>query len=129
MRSGYGLSVRVGQTFSALSGYDSPGTDAATYAQNGYALFPEFNYQMAANKYRHLQSVGAGIFEVVQNPEAKNSGRLHFTPIWFPDGDYLVQGFVTDIWTPAGMLSGYFNAKPITIKDSAYDDWYLARKG
>ena len=129
MRSGYGLTAKITQTFSAFSGMLTPAADAFTHAQNGYALFPEFNYQMADNKYRHLQSTGTGVFEVRQNPEAKNSGRLHFTPLWFPDGDYTVQGFVTDLWTPAGMLSGYFNAPAVKIADSAYDDWVVGRRG
>ena len=31
--------------------------------------------------------------------------RTHFTPIWYPDGNYTVYTRLLDCWTPAGMLS------------------------
>ena len=45
-------------------------------------------------------------------------------PLWYPDTNYRVQAYVADIWTPAGMMSGYMNSDPIVISKSAYDDWY-----
>gem|GEM_PF-2309022 len=125
MRSGYGLSLKATQGFSAYG--TAPGTDAYTHAQSAIALFPEFGYSNAVGKYRSLQNTGTGVFEVLQNTEAKNSARLHFTPIWFPDGDYNVQTFISDVWTPAGMLYGYFTSNAVKISGSAFDDWYVAR--
>jgi len=126
MRSGYGLSLKLAQDFSPLSGWETALSDAHTDVQNGYARFPEFNYSDQDGKFRALESAGAGVLEVVKNPEAKGQGRIHFTPLWFPDGEYNVTVLASDVWTPAGMLYGFFNANSVTISGSAYEDWYVA---
>lgn len=51
----------------------------------------------------------------------KYNQKVHFTPIWFPDGKYAVYAEVIDAWTPDGMLSVNLTDE-ITIKGSLYDD-------
>ena len=61
-------------------------------------------------------------------PYDPDSGRTHYTPLWFPDGVYAVKIVQTDCWTPAGMLTKEIVPDAITIKGNAYDDWYEGRR-
>jgi hypothetical protein len=63
-------------------------------------------------------------FQFISNPNAKNNNRLHFSPIWMLDGDYIVKTRIYDFWTPAGMVDGYYLTQPIKISGSIYDDFY-----
>ena len=44
---------------------------------------------MAKDRFRTLEKVD-GTWMFVQNPYADNDERLHFTPLWYPNGDYTV---------------------------------------
>ena len=50
---------------------------------------------------------------------------MHFTPIWYPDGNYSVAIVATDVWTPSGMIESRRNSNVIAITESVYDDWYI----
>ena len=57
-----------------------------------------------------------------------DGGKVHFTPIWFPDAtNYTVFTQVWDTWTPDGMLSINLNDY-VSIDGSLYDDWYTNRE-
>jgi hypothetical protein len=60
-----------------------------------------------------------------RNPYADGKERLHFTPLWYPNGDYTVSVIASEVWTPAGMIQAVRNCNTIRIVDSAYDDWYV----
>ena len=90
--------------------------------------FPEYKHSMNVNEFRVLDRTAADTFQFPANANAGGNARLHFTPLWFPNGVYRCQAYVADVWTPAGMLSKYYNSSSITIKDSAYDDWYVSDK-
>ncbi len=121
MKSGYGVEISLKNGYRSVSGYTMPSSDAFTSAQYASALFPEFSYSANANGYRTLELVsGNWIFR-----ENGDYGRIHFTPLWYPDGDYTASVLVSDFWTPAGMISRAVNTNTITISGSAYDDWYL----
>ena len=124
MKSGYGISLQVYNCFVGLSGYNFPPTAMHTDVQYGYAAFPEYAYSSINGKYRTLEKVG-GYWSFRQNG---SYGRVHFTPLWYPDGGYTVKVVKRDCWTPSGMLSEVVPTTTITIKDSAYDDWYVGRK-
>ena len=51
--------------------------------------------------------------------------NTHFTPVWFPNSEYVTRTVVYDIWTPAGMLSQYVESNPIVLEDNMYDDYYI----
>ena len=126
IKSGYGISLAYNSSLSAISGYTLPGSSAYTNIQSAYATFPEFGYSTVNGKYRTLEKAdGAWKFE--ENADAEGNGRIHFTPLWFPDGNYVVSVTATDFWTPAGMITARGNAKTINISGSAYDDWSLGR--
>ncbi len=126
MKSGYGFSISYSADTQSLSGYAVPNTLAYTGIQTAYATFPEFGYSTDTGKFRTLEKAN-GTWQFESNPDADHRGRIHFTPLWFPDGDYTVSVTASDFWTPAGMISANVNCAPITIKGSAYDDWFLGR--
>jgi hypothetical protein len=84
-------------------------------------------YRNTNGNFRSLDMNGINNFRFPVNPNAKDNARLHFTPIWMPDGDYQVQTIISDVWTPAGMLSGYYTTNRVVISGNAYDDWTVGR--
>ncbi len=118
MRSGYGVEVSVEplvQYGGGVSSYD------VTPVQNAVATFPEFSYQ----EYdRLLEKVDARRWSFKQNPYSYYSNRIHYTPIWFPDGDYTVPVCVFDAWTPGGQLYATIT-DTLNIFGDVLDDWYI----
>ena len=82
------------------------------------AYFPEFAYK---NYYRLLEKTGTK-FGFQKNKYSHSKAKVHFTPLWFPDGDYTVFTETFDYWTPAGMLKVNSDSK-IIIEGDVYDDW------
>ena len=119
MKSGYGINASVvGQIVSDSSEYELP--------QTVIAYFPEFQYE---SYWRILNKTNVNsfmaTFEFKNNEYSMNNSRVHFTPVWFPDGDYKPLITVRDAWTPVGELKGSFTAGlPIQIEGSVYDDWF-----
>ena len=127
MRSGYGFYISYRPTMTGISGYITPSSTAYTGVQQVYVTFPEFNYSTATNYFRTLQKV-SGTWMFVKNPYADGNERLHFTPLWYPNGNYIVSVTATDVWTPVGMISTVRRSNTVRIVDSAYDDWYVGEE-
>ncbi len=99
--------------------------------QNGVVLYPEYGYGLVGSL---MEPNGSSGMYLEQNSyskyyhDARNSlySRVHFTPIWYPDGEYNVQVFMFDCWTPVGML---WDCQKYTvhINGTMYDDWYVTR--
>lgn len=123
MKSGYGVSLSVDNGIRSVSGYTSPTSTAYTLPQYATALFPEFYYSTAQGKYKTLL-LTSGNWSFMQNG---SYGKTHFTPLWYPNGNYTVSITQSDMWTPAGMIKRTSNTNTIKITDSAYDDWYVGR--
>ena len=123
MKSGYGVWLKAVNRVCGVSGYAVPNSGAYTVPQFAYAAYPEFGYGYGANVCTTLRlQSGYWYFS------SPNSPKYHYTPIYFPDGQYVVKIVKSDMWTPAGMISAVSTTKPITIKDSAYDDWFVGRE-
>ena len=121
MKSGYGYGISQTNGIKTLSGYTAAPSAAYTNAQYALALFPEFGYVQTQDNSRTLELVsGKWFFR-----ENSDYGRIHFTPLWYPDGNYTASVLQSDCWTPAGMISRLSNTNTITISDSAYDDWFI----
>jgi hypothetical protein len=125
MKSGYGYSLSLYPVRSFIGGTSYPASAAYTSVQRCNALFPEFSYSSVSGKYRTLQPI-SGTFQFNTNANAYNK-RLHYIPVWFPDGNYTVSCYLFDCWTPAGMLSAVLNSNPININGNLYDDGYIGR--
>lgn len=114
MKSGYGINEKVTASIS--------GNGEHTELQNAVAYFPEFYY---SSYWRLLERTSNGILEYRKNKYSTYNNRTHFTPIWYPDGDYKVYTWAMDCWTPAGMLSVNLTDS-VTIRGSVFDDWHVA---
>lgn len=124
MKSGYGFSVQSAIGTMTASGYLTPSTAMYTGVQYAYITLPEYNYAYASGKCRTLEKSGS--YWVL--PTNGSYGRYHFTPLWFPDGNYDGWIMQSDMWTPSGMISAGRSTNTIVIKDSAYDDWHIGRQ-
>ena len=124
MRSGYGIYLSYAPGITSISGYTMPSSSAYTAVQRVEAAFPEFKYSKTVGNFRSIEKYG-GAWVFVRNTTADLNERLHFTPLWYPNGNYIVSVMATDVWTPAGMISSVRNSNTIKIVDSAYDDWYV----
>jgi len=54
------------------------------------------------------------------NPWSESSSRLHYTPLWFPDGVYTLLNQSFYAWTPAGHLYK-FDIGSVDILGDMYD--------
>lgn len=109
---------------------------------NGIVLFPEYNYEKyygrlvpietddparteyvleANEKSYYYKTLGTGDDESLQDKRS----RVHFTPIWYPDGEYEIAVCLFDLWTPVGELR-YQKKYSVTISGSVYDTWYVS---
>lgn len=100
-----------------------PDDNAYTTVQDAVAYFPEYCYSTDDREYRVLEYTG-GSFQFVVNTDSDGLERLHFIPIYVADGEYVVSVTVTQIWTPAGMITAVRNSNAITINGTIYDDFY-----
>ena len=121
MKSGYGFAIQANSTVTPLGGYSMPDQNAYTLPQYATALFPEFSYLAQQGKCRTLQLNG-NTWSFRQNA---NYGNIHFTPLWFPDGNYTVVVKLSDCWTPLGMITRQTRTNTVVISGSAYDDWTI----
>ena len=122
MKSGYGVEITLANGMKSISGYTMPGSDSYTPVQYSVVRFPEFSFLNTPGNYRTLElSGGSWIFR-----ENGSYGRIHFTPLWYPDGVYSVNVIQQDAWTPAGMISSIKNSNTVNISGSAYDDWIIS---
>jgi hypothetical protein len=101
----------------------APKGPAQPVHQYAYALFPEYGYAYESDKCRTLEK--AGYYWCFR--QNGNYGKVHFTPIWYPNGNYTVKIIKSDCWTPSGMITTAAVTNTITISGSAYDDWYVGR--
>ena len=124
MNSGYGIKLSINNGVKASkSGFTTAPSSSYTLPQTGVAYYPEYNYSTANKKHTTLVlASGKWTF-----PSNGSYGKVHFTPLWYPDGNYTVRVKLCDLWTPAGMIYTEYNTNYIKIKDSAYDDWYVGR--
>lgn len=119
MKSGYGVNVDV-----STNVYSNAPSSHITYAQNVISYFPEFNYH---SYWRLLDITSYGNFEFKKNKYSTYNNRVHFTPIWYPDGTYKIYAEVIDMWTPDGMLRVNIN-DDVNIDGNLYEDWHIGPK-
>ena len=119
MKSGYGINESV--TASVTSNQST----AVTHPQNAVSYFPEFQYKTYWRLLETIQGGSTARFEYKKNPYSTYNNRTHFTPIWMPDGNYAVNTWVLDAWTPVGMLSMNLTDS-LTIRGNLWNDWHIA---
>jgi hypothetical protein len=118
MKSGYGVKNSVSANVSSTV------SSWVTGAQTAITYFPEFQYK---KYWRVLDLITGGLnadFAFKKNPYSTYGRRVHFTPIWYPDGTYTAYTYLEDVWTPAGMLSANLTDST-QISGNVYDDWHV----
>ena len=128
MKSGYGISLQSRILINPVYGTNTASSSSSTLPQYAYALFPEYSYVFADGKATTLNKVAGEAYSYFEFPTLSTYGKVHFTPLWYPDGDYTVKIVQSDCWTPAGMISLGIVPGSITISGNAYDDWYAGRR-
>lgn len=124
MKSGYGVNVNCETAVytsgspSFSSDYTQVQTEVATFSDFGFATY---NRLLEPEKKNKLSTT----WRFKENINSYYDCRVHFTPLWYPDGtDYVVALSVYDAWTPAGMLYTTASGK-VHIDGNVYDDWYI----
>jgi hypothetical protein len=122
MKSGYGVNIDINARVSS-----SAPSSHTTWAQNAVSYFPEFAYDTYWRLHDRVVSGYNAILSIKQNIYSTYNRRVHFTPVWFPNANYIIYTQVLDAWTPAGMLS--MNVTDyVSINQSVFDDWHIAPK-
>ena len=120
MKSGYGINQVVTARVSSCQ------RSATTPLQNAVSYFPEFNYESFWRLLDRISiSSSSSRLEFQKNEYSTYNRRTHFTPIWYPDSSYMVNTWVIDCWTPAGMLSVNLTDS-LSIRGNLWDDWHIA---
>ncbi len=125
MESGFGL--QAGLQTVLTTNYDRPeklvGVQMAwTFSpESGYGQIPEWSGTFDALE----AATGAPgdwnvIWQYAVNPWSETGNRLHYTPLWFPDGQFTVLSQAFYSWTPAGQLYWY-DAASVDILGDMYD--------
>ncbi len=113
MKSGYGIKADI------QASYQGSGTSDITNIQNSNVTFPEFGYV----KFNRFLEENGGIWRFKENKYSTYKRRVHFTPLWFPDGmDYTPHIFLFDCWCPAGEMKTEIR-ESIHIEGNVYDDY------
>ncbi len=118
MKSGYGYNIKVTASVSTSREYD------VTPIQNAVTLFPEFEYKTYDRLLEATRSGYYSEWEFKQNKYSMTKQRVHFTPIWYPDGNYKTYMICFDSWTPDGQLVAQ-DTFDFEIEGNAYDDWVI----
>ncbi len=121
IKAGYGVRTFLDTTVNLYGSCTSNDYGMTVCADT---TFPEFNY---STYNRLLESNGASGMYFKPNLYSHWYNRVHFTPVWYPDGEYRVKCEISSIWTPVGelklTLSDY-----VMINGTVFDDWYVGLK-
>jgi subtilase family serine protease len=125
MESGFGFSVSC--TTALTTNYDHP--EKLVGAQMVWVRCPESAYgQLSAwQNARDSLEVKTGktgemtvTWQLAVNPYSVTGSRLHYTPLWFPDGEYVAWEQAFYAWSPIGQLYEH-KTDTLTIEGDMYD--------
>lgn len=119
MKSGYGYNFEVRTEVRT----NAPAS-SFTPSQTVVAYFPEFNYKTYWRLLENIQPGSSSVFQFKVNQYSTYGQRCHFTPIWYPDGNYVIYAETLDAWTPAGMLQMNITDS-LSIQDNLFSDWHI----
>lgn len=107
--------------------------DAFTKVQSCKLLLPEYGFSGEPGCFKALQRIDSGLspanesrFAFYENEYSDTVKRIHFVPVWYPDGKYPVVAVCGDLWTPAGMITSEVSSY-IIVNGDTYDGWYTRR--
>lgn len=125
MESGYGISCFA--TTTLTTNYDNP--QKLVGIQNVWIYYPESCYG-SISAYENVRSslqVKTGStgqtnirWQYRVNPYSVTNSKLHYTPLFFPDGTYIALSQSFYAWSPLGQMYSY-NTDTVTIMGNMYD--------
>ena len=125
MESGFG--VQIALRTQLTTNYDHP--EKLVGVQMAWVFSPEAGYGQYSKwsgVFDALEiSAGSSGDKITQwryavNPWSESGSRLHYTPLWFPDGQYTVLSQAFYAWSPAGQMYWY-DAGSVDILGDMYD--------
>lgn len=125
MESGFGVNTNL--TTRITTNYDHP--EKLVGCQMAWVYAPETGYGQIAqwsSVFDSLERISGNQgalntrWHQKVNPFSESGSRLHYTPLWYPDGQYtlLCQSFYG--WTPAGQMY-WFDVGSVDILGDMYD--------
>ena len=134
VKSGYGINLTIDSycTYkeNGVTKRASSNQGAVVPAQYMEVFLPEHEYKTyEITTFNDLENNGyadENTFEFPINPYSQFEQKCHFTPIWYPDGKYIIGTKISQCFCPAGMLTICKDDISINITGSAYDDWHIA---
>lgn len=136
VKSGYGINLLI-DTYctykvNGITKRASTNRGAVVPAQYMEVFLPEHEYKTyEITTFNDLENNGysdENTFEFPVNPYSQFEQKCHFTPIWYPDGKYVIGTKISQCFCPAGMLTICKDDISININGNAYDDWHIAPK-
>lgn len=118
MKSGYGVNIYV------KASVRSNQTTSVSSTPNAVTYFPEFGYESYWRLLERTRSGSTSEFEFKENVYSIFKNPTHFTPIWMPDGPYIVNTHIIDYWCPTGMLCESVTDQ-LTISGNMWMDWHI----
>ena len=125
MESGFGVNIQC--TTVLNTNYDHPEKLVGT--QMTWVRYPESAYGQLAdwqNVRDSLETKTGTVgdtsvtWQLAVNPYSATGSRLHYTPLWFPDGAYTTWSQAFYAWSPVGQLYEY-KTDVLTILGDMYD--------
>ncbi|MGI5848907.1 MAG: CARDB domain-containing protein [Christensenellales bacterium] len=125
MESGFGFSVQCTTTIS--TNYDHP--EKLVGVQMVWTRYPESAYGQLSEwqNVRDSLEVKTGeagdmtvTWQLPINPYSTTGSRLHYTPLWYPDGEYIAWSQAFYAWSPVGQLYSHITDS-LTIEGDMYD--------
>jgi subtilase family serine protease len=125
MESGFGFSAQCTTTLS--TNYDHP--EKLVGAQMVWVRYPESAYGQLSSweNVRDDLQVNTGeagdmtiTWRLALNPYSVTGSLLHYTPLWFPDGEYVAWAQAFYAWSPVGQLYEH-KTDTLTILGDMYD--------
>lgn len=126
MKSGYGFTLEWNPRIGRYRDYILPGENDYTPLIYASVRLPEYNYSTEEGKYITLDRMG-NRFCLPENADTLDSARVHFIPVYVADGNYIVSAALTQLWTPAGMMTVTRQAKKVILDGTIYDDHYVGQ--
>ena len=125
MESGFGFSIQC--MTNLTTNYDHP--EKLVGAQMVWVRYPESAYgqlsawQNVRDSLEVITGEAGGVtvtWQFAVNQYSVTGSRLHYVPLWFPDGEYVAwaQGFYA--WSPVGQLFEH-KTDMLTIEGDMYD--------
>lgn len=125
MESGFGYSVSCSTVLT--TNYDHP--EKLVGAQMAWVRAPESAYGQLTQwqDVRDSLAVKTGnpgdvtvAWQLKANPWSVTGSRLHYVPLWFPDGSYIAWAQAFYAWSPVGQMVEY-KTDVLTISGDMYD--------